>query len=228
MKHKINEQEVREKFRLNKISSHAALAVMQVDILEPFNQAGEAFKLAYQPVEEARSRAGGYGLFSPAKQAESTMSDEEKQEAEKKLEEANKKLLEALNNFARHINEKTRPTRYLILFLGTLSFLCGVAIIIWGVINGTRIALIGKDGAASFLISVVAIPMFWKYYNFQNALRLLPARIRFEFSVCDAANGYADKVECFRRAHSIMGRCIEELQQISKLGTSNSIQGVKQ
>jgi hypothetical protein len=123
------------------------------------------------------------------------LSEEAKASGQKQMEEAYKRIEIVLGRLERHIKEQT-ALRVLLILVGLVLILSGIAILVIGIFRHSEVELIGKGGAATILLGA-GIPILTSMYAKDRKLRTLPSRIRLRFAVCRLHVEYSDIRKCF-------------------------------
>jgi len=153
----------------------------------------------WEVVEVDQAGGGFQTLDVPFKTVPKDLSDEEVRFGRQRIDEAYKSILAALKQLDKRIAQLERSSlRKLLVVVGLGLVAGGVAILGAGFFRHSEITLIGKDGAATLLLTT-GLSLLGSIWAKDRNMRTLTSRIRARLSACLAHTEYSEVRACFMK-----------------------------
>lgn len=166
---------------------------------------------AWEIVEMPAFGEGFQPMGTPVESRRLDLTPREEKEGEKRMAAAYKKIDQALRRLDRRIAELDRTPLWKILVgLGVLLILTGIALLVAAFFRETKLELLGKGGAVTLLLST-GVALLTALMTRQWRLKTLSHRVRTRLLGCQAKS-YADAIVCMQDALRELDQAFAMLQ----------------
>ena len=192
-----------------------AFVATEEDIGRAFSDARRLVSQAPKPWEivELPSTGGFQPQDLPFESVPIDLPDEDRKFGRERINEAYKRIDAALKGMDYRIRQLERSgLRKLLLLIGLGLVLSAVTILGIGFFTHSEINLIGKDGAASLLLTA-GISVLVSSYRTDRQMRTLTSRVRARLAVCLGYPAYEDVLSCFSTGLEELTMAIGNIQR---------------
>lgn len=165
------------------------------------------------PRDGAAPEGAGDDLVTPGHYEPAPLSDDDRKRALEQIAHARRAIEDALKKIEEEI-EKPDRLDTILLVIAVALVAVGIGLIVWGVVAGSEIALVGKEGVGSFCV-VTGIGILVWLRKTGSQLRTFVNRVRARLAACESRPTYEGTHECFAEALGLLDDAIQGLPAVA-------------